>query len=332
MAPSPNLNTQQPRIDMVRAKKEKPVFDTTNISLEEWLSMVFTYKEKRRYRFIDFRFPTDLHAAEYLASAELRSELETKHLIRSFLIPPGVQGHDHQFFHHWVDNGEILQMIDKNEYARRLFRNEGWEGLTWILDLLPDWPQHAIDVLDAFIRAHTFYLSDDRIWGLSDAISIIRHKYLLSSNPRDILNDVSSRDFEFLIAALFRKQKYHANVTKQSRDGGADIICSSIDAPIKQRLLIECKHHTGTIGVEVIRKLAGVVSETGATSGWVVTSSKFSSPAVEFASTTGRIQLLDYKALNLKFNEYFGARWSERLPSLISAEQRNQAKHTAKVS
>lgn len=325
----PSLNPQHPRVEMARAKKEKPVFDATSISLEEWLSMVFTHKEKRKYRFIDFRFPTDAHAAEYLASAELRSDFETKHLIRSFLIPPGVQGHDHQFFHHWVDNGDLLQMIDKKEYARRLFKNEGWEGLTWILDLLPDWPQNAISALDAFIRAHTLYLSDDRIWGLGDAISIIRHKYLLSSNPRDILNDISSRDFEYLIAALFRKQKYRTKVTKQSRDGGADIICNPLDTPIKQSLLIECKHHTGTIGVEVIRKLAGVVSETGATSGWVVTSSKFSSPAVEFASTTGRIQLLDYKALNLKFNEYFGARWSERLPSLISEEQRIQAKHPA---
>ena len=329
--PPRNPNAQQPTIDMARAKKERPVIDATSISLEEWLSMVFTYKEKRKYRFIDFRFPTDAHAAEYLASAELRSEFETKHLIRSFLIPPGVQGHDHQFFRHWIDSGDLAQMIDTNEYARRLVRNEGWEGLTWILDLLPDWPQHALDALDAFIRAHTLYLSDDRILGLCDATSIIRHKYLLSSNPRDILNDVSSRDFEFLIAALFRRQKYHAKVTKQSRDGGADVICSSLDTPIKQKVLIECKHHTGTVGVEVIRKLAGVVSETGATSGWVVTSSKFSSPAVEFASATGRIQLLDYMALNLKFNEYFGARWSERLPSLISEEQRNQVKHASEV-
>lgn len=311
---------------MARAKKEKPILDATTIGLEEWLSLIFTYKEQRKYRFIDFRFPTDAHASEYLASAELRTDFETKHLIRSFLIPPGVQRHDHQFYHHWLDSGELGQMIDTNEYARRLFRNEGWEGMTWILDLLPDWPQQALDALDAFIRAHTFYLSDDRIWGLCDAISIIRHKYLILSTPREILNEISSRDFEFLIAALFRKQKYNATVTKQSRDGGADIICSSLDTPIPQKVLIECKHHTATVGVQVIRELAGVVSETGAASGWVVTSSGFSSPAVKLASKTGRIQLLDYKALNLKFNEYFGARWSERLPSLISEEQRNQAR------
>lgn len=197
--------------------------------------------------------------------------------------------------------------------------------MTWILDLLPDWPQQAIDALDAFIRAHTLYLSDGRAFGLSDAISIIRHKYLLSVNPRDILNEVSARDFEFLISALFRNQNYQTQITKQTRDGGADIICASINTPIRQRVLVECKHHKGTIGVEVVRTLAGVVGESGSTSGWVVTSSKFSSPAVDFASKTGRVQLLDYEALNLKFNEYFGARWSERLSSIISQEQRLQA-------
>lgn len=82
----------------------------------------------------------------------------------------------------------------------------------------------------------------------------------------------------------------------------------------------------------MVRELEGVVGNTGATSGWVVTSSRFSAPAVEFASTTGRIQLLDYKALNLKFNEYFGARWSERLPSLISEEQRKQVTQVADLS
>lgn len=317
---------------MPKAKKEKPILDVSKIGLEEWLSLVFTYEDKRKYSFIDYRFPTDGHASEYLSSIGLRPEFEVKHLIRSFLIPPGVQGHDHHIFHHWLRTGDLGKLIDTNEYARRLFRNEGWEGTTWILDLLPDWPKQALDALDAFIRAHTLYLSDDRVLGLCDVLSIIRHKYLLSSNPRDLLNDISSREFEYLIAALFRKQKYDTKITKQSRDGGADIICTFSNTPITQKVLVECKHHTGTIGVDVVRKLAGVVSETGATSGWVVTSSRFSAPAVEFATTTGRVQLMDYEALNIKFNEFFGARWSERLPSLLSEEQRNQPKQTSELA
>lgn len=309
---------------MAKAKKEKPYFDVENLSLNEWLSMVFTPEGKRKYSFTDYQFATDAHASEYLASACTRAESEVKYLIRSFLIPPGVQGHDHHIFKHWLNSGNFSKVIDESEYARRLYRNEGWEGMTWILDLLPDSPRQAMDALDAFIRAHMLYLSDGRIHGLCDALSIIRHKYIFSSSPRDILNDVSPRGFEFLIAALFRKKDYATRVTKQTRDGGADIICTSFSHPIKQTVLVECKHYTGTIGVEVIRQLAGVVSDQGATSGWVVTSGKFSSPAIEFASNTGRIQLMDYATLNLKLNEYFGTRWSERLSLLIAEEQRKQ--------
>jgi len=309
---------------MARKRNEKPYFDVKNLCLEEWLSMVFTPEDKRKYFFIDYQFPTDAHASEYLASANTKPEGEIKHLIRSFLIPPGVQGYDHHFFNHWLDSGTISEAIDESEYARRLFRNEGWEGMTWILDLLPDSPRQAMDILDAFLKAHVQYLSDGRIFGLGDAISIIRHKYLLSTSPRDILNDVSPREFELLIAALFQKKGYKARVTKKTRDGGADVICTSSSSPIKQTVLVECKHYTGTIGVEVVRQLAGVVSDQGATSGWVVTSGKFSAPAIEFASNTGRIQLMDYKSLNLKLNEFFGARWSERLSSLVAQEQRKQ--------
>ena len=309
---------------MAKAKKEKPYFDVKNINLEEWLSMVFTPEDKRKYTFIDYQFPSDFHASEYLASACTRPESEIKYLIRYFLIPPGVQGYDHQFLNQLLDSGDLLKEIDEIQYIRRLFRNEGWEGMTWILDLLPDSPMQAIDALDAFIKAHVVYLSDGRLFGLCDAISIIRHKYILSANPRDILSNISPRDFEFLISALFRQQKYKTRITKQTRDGGADITCTSSASPIKQTVLVECKHYTGSIGVEVIRQLAGVVSEQGATSGWVVTSGRFSSPAVEFASQTGRIQLMDYTSLNLKLNECFGARWSEHLSSVIAQEQRKQ--------
>lgn len=86
---------------MAKAKKNKPYFDASTVSLGEWLSMVFTHEHKRKFRFVDYHFPTDSHALEYLINIETRSDFEVKHLIPSFLIPPGIQGHDHQFFHHW---------------------------------------------------------------------------------------------------------------------------------------------------------------------------------------------------------------------------------------
>lgn len=309
---------------MTKIKKEKPYLDAKELTLANWLSIALMEERDRKNKIIDYHFPTDSHAHEYISTIAVREDAEIKKLIRSFLIPAGVLGHDHSILRHWTDTGHILHEIDNSEYARRLIRGEAWEGMTWILDLLPDSPKQAIDALNAFIKAHSIYLPDGRFTGLCDAISVIRHRYLLTIGRREVLDDVSPRDFEFLISALLRAKKYNVRVTQKTRDGGADVICTTLASSTKQTLLVECKHYTGSIGVDVVRQLAGVVGELGASSGLVVTSGRFTKPAMDFANKTGRIQLMDYSALNLEFNLYFGARWGERISHLIGREQREQ--------
>lgn len=311
---------------MTRIKKEKPYLDAKELTLAKWLSIVLEEKRERENSFIDYQFPTDSHAQEYISTIAAREDAEIKNLIRCFLIPAGVLGHDHSILRHWTDTGNILHEINNSEYARRLIRGEAWEGMTWILDLLPHSPKQAIDALNAFIKAHGIYLPDGRFTGLCDALSIIRHKYILTIGRREVLDEVSPRDFEFLISALLRAKKYNVRVTQKTRDGGADIICTTLTSSTKQTLLVECKHYTGSIGVDVVRQLAGVVGELGASSGLVVTSGRFTKPAIDFANKTGRIQLMDYAALNLDFNLYFGARWGERLSLLIGREQLEQVR------
>src|SRR5262249_39598166 len=67
-----------------------------------------------------------------------------------------------------------------SELRRRFFINEGgkkvglegppppWEGVTWILDLLPNNPRAAIHTLEAYFEAHGLLLPDGRINGLFD--------------------------------------------------------------------------------------------------------------------------------------------------------------------
>jgi len=317
---------------MPRAKKEKVYLDAATLGLEEWLAIIFEPKENRKNSIIDYQFVTAAHAEGYLSTLHERTDEEIKSLIRLFLISPGIYASDKRNLEWWRTQGLLLQALDETEYARRLLRNEGWEGLTWILDLLPDFPKKAIDVVDAFISAHIEYLTDGHITGLSDVISIIQRKYLMSMSPREILNEMSPRDFEFFVAALFNKKRYLTQVTKETRDGGADIICTSTVGPIPHTMLVECKHYSGAIGVDVVRQLAGVVSETGASSGLVVTSGRFTPPAIEFARKTGRIQLLDYEALNFELNEHFGPRWGSRLPGIIGESKRkNLVRESASV-
>ena len=54
-----------------------------------------------------------------------------------------------------------FEAVCRKESVRRLLDLNGaaeppWQGLTWILDLLPRWPMQAIDVLEGLLsRART---------------------------------------------------------------------------------------------------------------------------------------------------------------------------------
>lgn len=317
---------------MARIPAEKPYLDVKDLQIDEWIKLVFTPEKKRKSRFIDYEFPTDNLCRDYVASLPVRSDADIKNLLRCFLIPTGGLGQDSKILHHWCESDQLLKQIDTTEYARRLIRGQAWEGITWILDLLPPWPQLAVNALDAYIRAHAQVLPDGRFRGLCDVLTVIRAKYLSAIQPKEVMECLSPREFEFLIAALFRAKRYKVKVTSQSRDGGADVLCWKHDGMVVEKHLIECKHHTGKIGVPVVRQLAGVVSETGASKGVVVTSSSFSSLAIAFANKTGRVQLIDFAGLNRELNKDIGTRWSDRLPEIVAVEQRIEAKEAAECA
>lgn len=317
---------------MARTPVDKPYLDVKNLQVDEWLELIFTPEKRRKFRFIDYEFPTDNQCRSYIASLPARSDAEIRNLLRCFLIPTGGLGHDSKILHYWCESDQLLEQIDTTEFGRRLIRGQAWEGITWILDLLPPWPQFAVNALDAYIRAHAQVLPDGRFRGLCDVLTVIRAKYLSAIQPKEVMECLSPRDFEFLTAALFRAKGYKVRVTSQSRDGGADVICWKQEGMVVEKHLIECKHHTGKIGVPVVRQLAGVVSETGASRGIVVSSSSFSTPAIAFANKTGRIQLIDFTRLNKELNKDIGTRWCDRLPEIVAIEQRIEAKEAAECA
>lgn len=314
---------------MARSHKERPYLEVKNLPIDEWLALVFTPDNKRKFQFIDYEFPTDEHCDSYILSLPTRSDADVKNLLRSFLITTGCLGRDSDILHYWRESDQLLEQIDTTEYGRRLIRGQAWEGITWVLDLLPAWPQSAVNALDAYIRAHADLLPDGRFRGLCDALQVIQTRYLMASQPREVLSGLSPREFEFLVAALYRAKGYKVKVTSQSRDGGADIVCLKQENIVAERVLVECKHHTGAIGVPVIRQLAGVVSEMGASKGVVVASSSFTTPAITFANKTGRVQLVDFAALNKELNAHIDTRWSNQLPGIVAIEQRYQAKESS---
>ncbi len=310
---------------MVKSKSKLPFIDAATLPLESWLSKIIVERHKRKYRIEDSHFPSIGHRDEFLDSIRMRSELEVRNLLRLFLMHSGAYWND-QLIRETVKSkpaAELLELVDTSEFMRRLVEPpfEPWEGITWVLDLLPRSPSHALATLDAYFRGNAQFFSDGRLHGMSDAEAIIRARYLHWENPRDVLLTLQPEQFEFLIAALYRALGYEVLVTQRSRDGGVDVEATRAEPGARERVLIQCKLYAGAVGVAPIRELRGIVAERQANKGTVIATGGFTRPARAFASHNAMIELLDFGDLNLMLNRSFGARWPNAISYLIREEQ-----------
>lgn len=313
-----------------RLQAKKPLLEAEALSLDDWLSHVLVPKHKRKFNITDFQFPTDQHRDAFLETIHNYPELQVRTLLRSFLIPHGTLGMD-KSTRHWATNRsptELLHIIEEHEFIRRLIYPPflPWEGMTWVLDLLPHHPAKALDVLGAFFLAHGQFLPDGRIQGLIDAEAIIRSRYLDCDNPRESLLSLRPDEFEYLIGALYEKMGYEVLVTQASRDGGIDIEARQNDPGGRGFVLIQCKRYKDVIRVPAVRELMGVVARKQANKGVIVATCGFTAPARQEAAESTMIELLDFSSLNKLLNRYIGAKW----PNHISYEIRRLQMTTAK--
>jgi HJR/Mrr/RecB family endonuclease len=115
--------------------------------------------------------------------------------------------------------------------------------------------------------------------------------------PQMILQNMSPRDFEVLVAEVHEKQGYKVRLVGGSHDGGVDIEVSRSTTTSTERIVIQCKHQQGNVGRPTLQQLWGVVSsDPSITRGSLVTSSGFSSEAKAFAYGK-RITLVDCSQL-----------------------------------
>jgi len=201
--------------------------------------------------------------------------------------------------------------------AARPQKNQVWEGLTWIIDLLPHSPNEALKALSAYFSANCQFLPDDILNAISDCGTMIRARYIDKLHPRQIFLDLSPIDFEKLVASLYQAMQYKISLTKRSYDGGVDIYAEKTAVASKEKLVIQCKNYTSTISVVEIRNLLGVVSHTKSTKGILVTSSEFSPAAIKLANENPRIELINHKDLSKLFNEHHGPYWIYKIENYI---------------
>jgi restriction system protein len=224
----------------------------------------------------------------------------------------GNLGADGERMLHYFGLPNFTKLFEEKEYVRRLINQtrHTWEGMSWIIDLLPRYPAQAIEAISAYDLAHFFILPDGRVHGLADAVDIIRAKYLEAITEENLASTVSPIDFEYLVAAYYSYVGYNVRVTRQTRDGGHDIIASRESNSGTERLLVECKCSTVPIPVTTIRQLGGVLAEFTATGGVLVTTSRFTVPGYQYAKRTARIQLIDHGELCRRLNSAFGPSWT----------------------
>jgi hypothetical protein len=135
---------------------------------------------------------------------------------------------------------------------------------------------------------------------------------LILKNP-NLLDSLSPREFEELIALLLARFGWKVELTPATRDGGVDIFATTKDPTgLDVTWIVECKKYTPEkkIGVEVLRGLHGAKEFLRVSNAILVTTSTFTKDATEFASQLYDLKLVDRQ----KILEWVGKAESE-LPS-----------------
>lgn len=110
----------------------------------------------------------------------------------------------------------------------------------------------------------------------------------------DVLYQLDSRKFEELVAEALKIIGYSVELTKQTRDGGRDIIATKEDFGGRKIVQVECKRYapSNKVSVDVPQRLLGVVVGQASTNGLVVTTSDFSADARRFARDNSPVLIL----------------------------------------
>lgn len=118
-------------------------------------------------------------------------------------------------------------------------------------------------------------------------------------NPM-IMHQLTPYQFEEMVCELFEKQGFHVSLTKQTHDGGKDLIVLRSDPLGEFCVYMDCKKFSQDhpVGVKLVRELYGTVEADRVTAGKIVTTSYFSKEAKEFTETVRyRMSLMDFNEI-----------------------------------
>lgn len=122
------------------------------------------------------------------------------------------------------------------------------------------------------------------------------------SEKRDLIYEVSPREFEELVEQILQDDGFNTRLTQPTRDGGRDIIATKTGINGKPIVFyVECKRYSRTnkVSVDLVRALYGVQTADKVNKACLITSSYFTRDAVDFAKQQNvMIDLVDGDALH----------------------------------
>ncbi|AMA74126.1 hypothetical protein ACH33_15745 [Aneurinibacillus sp. XH2] len=132
------------------------------------------------------------------------------------------------------------------------------------------------------------------LWVHSSPTCLILANQLLKEGR--LLSEMGWRQFEELIGILLEKEGWKVEVTRQSRDGGIDVIAYKKDETIGEiKSVWQAKKYgpSNYVKLSEVRELSAVREDSRATKGIIVTTSRLSKDAIDWIKRD--LYRLDYK-------------------------------------
>ncbi|MEK7775472.1 MAG: restriction endonuclease [Candidatus Zixiibacteriota bacterium] len=166
-----------------------------------------------------------------------------------------------------------------DQYSRFRPRKIPEEVKSQVLEL-----ERKIAVSTAMMNAKSKYSS-----------ALEQYQLELAETGENWWKDLSGYELEKAVARMLNRLGYSATVTKQSGDGGVDVIAQNSS----HTLLIQCKGWNTKIGVRPVRELLGVVTDSkiNGTVAVMLSTNGFTEEASNFANRN-RVLLLDARSLS----------------------------------
>lgn len=133
------------------------------------------------------------------------------------------------------------------------------------------------------------------------SLEVVNYSLLSAiKNDESFIDRLTPREFEELVCEVLDKNGLTVKLTKQTCDGGKDIIVCENKLIGNFLTYVECKKYRKDrpVAVNLVRELYGAVMADNVTAGLLITSSYFSREAEAFTEKVkNRMSLMDYNGL-----------------------------------